>query len=122
MSNQCVAKSTQKVTHIIFEAENLLVVTTDMIKVTGVHFNAATVSESVTDRASDQRTCQVSKPKPNCCADPEANHIEFLKSEGFHHKALKNTVIVSNGKSTTVVISHPNPNKNWRDKIGRAHV
>jgi hypothetical protein len=70
-------KVNKKVTRLIFEAENLLVVTTGMVKVTGVHFNAATVSESVTDRAAVITNMpRVSRPKPNCCADPECQHID----------------------------------------------
>lgn len=46
MSNQCMTNLIVKVTHITLEQENLLVVTNDMVKVTGVYFKTATVSDT----------------------------------------------------------------------------
>lgn len=48
MSHQCMTNSTQKVTHMIFAEDNLYVVTIDVVKVTGIYFNAVTVSAIVT--------------------------------------------------------------------------
>jgi hypothetical protein len=44
MSHQRMTNSTQNVTHIIFAKDNLYVVTIDVVKGTGIYFNAVKVS------------------------------------------------------------------------------
>jgi len=53
--------STQKVTNIIFAEENLYAVTINVVKVTGIYFNAVTLSTTYLRYSNSHGTCQSTK-------------------------------------------------------------